>query len=117
MRGMSAQTGAPLSGLDHLRQSITDILSTPIGSRVLRRAYGSRLPELIDAPLNSQTQMEVYVATAEALSTWEPRLSLSRVTLAADQGADGVMALLIEGTYLPDGEPLSGLFQIGGTTR
>jgi phage baseplate assembly protein W len=117
MRGMSAQTGAPLSGLDHLRQSISDILSTPVGSRVLRRAYGSRLPDLIDAPLNPETEMEVYIATAEALQTWEPRLALSRVTMAAPDGANGGMTLVIEGTYLPDGEPLSGLFQIGGTPR
>ena len=31
MRGMSSDTGKALSGLDHLKQSIRDILTTPLG--------------------------------------------------------------------------------------
>jgi phage baseplate assembly protein W len=41
MQGMNRNTGRKLSGVDHLRQSIVDILTTPIGSRVMRRDYGS----------------------------------------------------------------------------
>ena len=48
MLGINAYTGESLSGLDHLRQSIADILSTPLNTRVMRRDYGSRIPELID---------------------------------------------------------------------
>lgn len=33
MMGMHAATGSSLTGLDHLRQSVADILTTPIGSR------------------------------------------------------------------------------------
>nr|VFK47168.1 MAG: hypothetical protein BECKTC1821D_GA0114238_104214 [Candidatus Kentron sp. TC] len=40
MAGMSAFTGKHFSDIAHLRQSITDILTTPIGSRVMRREYG-----------------------------------------------------------------------------
>lgn len=81
MRGMSAATGRALGGLDHLRQSIADILTTPIGSRVMRRDYGSLLPELIDQPANPSTVVRLYGATATALMRWEPRLLLSRVQL------------------------------------
>ena len=42
MNGINATTGAALSGMDHLRQSIRDILTTRVGTRVMRRAYGSR---------------------------------------------------------------------------
>ncbi len=52
MRGTDANTGKALSGLEHLRQSVRDILTTPIGTRVMRREYGSQLYALIDAPLN-----------------------------------------------------------------
>lgn len=48
MLGMNAHTGQPLAGLDHLRQIIADILSTPLNTRVMRRDYGSRILELID---------------------------------------------------------------------
>ncbi|MCP4103294.1 MAG: phage baseplate protein, partial [Lentisphaerae bacterium] len=80
MTGIDKTTGRYLSGLDHLKQSITDILTTPIGSRVMRREYGSRLPRLVDAPLNSSTLVDLYSATAEALQRWEPRFKLTEVT-------------------------------------
>lgn len=83
MIGMNATTGRAIEGLAHLRQSITDILTTPIGSRVMRRDYGSLLPELIDQPFNGATVVQVYGATAMALMQWEPRLQLTRVQLFA----------------------------------
>ena len=59
MRGMSATSGKELEGLDHLKQSIIDILTTPIGSRVMRRNYGSRLFELVDKPINRDFTLEM----------------------------------------------------------
>jgi len=79
MRGVDRNTGKALSGLDHLRQSIADVLTTPIGSRVMRRDYGSRLFELADAPINRSTLVALYAATADALGRWEPRLRVRRV--------------------------------------
>jgi len=81
MLGMNAHTGQPLAGLDHLRQSIADILSTPLNTRVMRRDYGSRIPELIDQPITPRLAVELYAATAEALRRWEPRFKLTRVRL------------------------------------
>jgi len=83
---MDARTGRAISGVDHLRQSIADILTTPIGSRVMRREYGSLIPELIDQPFNGATRMKLYGATATALMRWEPRIRLTRIELV--QGAD-----------------------------
>lgn len=101
MNGTSATDGKPLTGIAHLRQSIQDILTTPIGTRVQRRDYGSRLYELVDAPTNSETLMQIYAATAEALAAWEPRFRLTQVKIAsAEQGA---IELNLTGEYLPDG--------------
>lgn len=102
MNGTSATDGKPLDGIAHLRQSIRDILTTPIGSRVMRREYGSRLFQLVDAPLNAETIVDLYAATAEAIATWEPRFRLTNVTVAsADAGA---VELDLTGEYLPDGQ-------------
>ena len=60
MRGMHRDTGKTLSGEQHLKQSLQDLLTTPLGSRVMRPDYGSRLFELIDAPLNQTTLAELY---------------------------------------------------------
>ena len=61
MIGMSRETGTALDGNAHLAQSIGDILSTPLGARVMRRDYGSDLPDLIDRPLNGETLIDVLL--------------------------------------------------------
>lgn len=101
MNGMDAATGQPLSGIEHLRQSLRDILTTPIGTRVMRRDYGSRLYELVDAPLNRGTIAELYAATAEAIRKWEPRFRLTSVQIASAEA--GSVELDLTGVYLPDG--------------
>ncbi|WP_412057112.1 GPW/gp25 family protein [Bartonella sp. DGB2] len=50
---MDRESGKPLSGMDHLRQSLIDILMTAKGSRVMRRAYGSDVARLLDQPVNA----------------------------------------------------------------
>ncbi len=106
MTGIDHTSGRYLSGLDHLKQSINDILTTPIGTRVMRREYGSRLPRLVDAPLNSSTLVDLYSATAEALQRWEPRFKLSAVTTDT-VGSTGKVELLLTGEYLPDGKTIT----------
>lgn len=102
MNGIDANTGKRLAGLDHLRQSIRDILTTPIGSRVMRRDYGSRLYRLVDAPLNRATILDLYAATAEALATWEPRIEVQEVR-AAEADA-GKVTISLRGIYRPTGQ-------------
>ena len=79
--------GKPLSGEDHLRQSITDIITTPLGSRIMRREYGCLLFDLLDRPANRATRLLASVAIAMALGRWEPRIKVTAVTL------DGELAL------------------------
>ncbi|WP_369408772.1 GPW/gp25 family protein [Wolbachia endosymbiont of Pentalonia nigronervosa] len=67
--------------MEHLKQSIADILTTPIGSRIMRRDYGSRLFELVDRPVNRDFTLEIYAAVAEALQKWERRLKLEKVKI------------------------------------
>ncbi len=105
MIGTDAKTGRRLSGIDHLRQSVRDILTTPIGSRVMRRDYGSRLYELVDAPLNGDTLIDLYAATFEALQTWEPRIQVEQVR--AEVPGPGRVVLTVEGVYIPTGQPVT----------
>lgn len=105
MNGTHASTGKHLDGLDHLRQSIRDILTTPLGSRVMRRTYGSRLFQLTDAPANRATIMDIYAATAEALLLWEPRIEVIEVRISSL--GSGVIELDLTGNYLPDGNKIT----------
>ena len=79
MIGIGIQTGRKIEGTEHLAQSIHDILTTPKGTLVMQRAYGSDLPKLIDEPINGENLIDLYQATAEALDLWEPRIDLARI--------------------------------------
>lgn len=110
MIGMDAVTGKRLEGDAHLAQSIGDILTTPIGSRVLRRDYGSALFELVDQPMNALGRLRVFAAVADALRRWEPRLRITRIALAGEDGArlaGGAFGLLLEGERTDDPAPTS----------
>lgn len=103
--GINAATGKALSGTDHLKQSIRDILTTRIGSRVMRREYGSRLPDLVDEPFGEALTLELAAATGIALERWEPRFRLGRVQLQ-EASEDGRLVLALEGTVLLDGQQI-----------
>lgn len=85
MAGMARTSGAVLDGLEHIKQSVQDILTTPIGTRVGRRDYGSLLPDLIDQPMTPANILRVYAASAVAISRNEDRLALRRVSLTAGE--------------------------------
>ena len=101
MQGMNKHTGQRISGVEHLRQSIHDILGTPLNTRVMLPEYGSRVPGLIDRPLDDATLIDLYAATAEALMRWEPRFELRRVQ-AYQHASEGRVLMTVEGLYLPN---------------
>ncbi|WP_321336572.1 GPW/gp25 family protein [Breoghania sp.] len=103
--GVSSETGKHISGVDHLRQSIIDILQTRIGTRVMRRDYGSNIPNIVDAPINEDLRVDLYVAVAEALDKWEPRLTLTSIEF--ESVSEGKVTLVLTGEYLPDGEEIT----------
>ncbi len=102
MRGMDAKTGKALEGIEHLKQSIIDILTTPINSRIMRRDYGSKLFELVDKPVNRDLTLEIYAATAEALEKWEKRFKLEKVKVEGVK--EGKITISLEGVYLANGK-------------
>ncbi|EAW1261764.1 GPW/gp25 family protein [Salmonella enterica] len=79
---LDRHTGSTVSDMAHIRQSVNDILSTPVGSRVMRRTYGSLCASLIDIPTGPTLQMQLMAAIYGALSQWEPRITLQSMTLS-----------------------------------
>lgn len=105
--GMDRTNGKSLSGMDHLRQSIMDILSTPRGTRVMRREYGSNLFGLVDRPMNGALLVAIYGETAAALARWEPRLILKQTIADLTNYLNGQIILTVIGVYAPDGSEVS----------
>ncbi|MGG7447743.1 GPW/gp25 family protein [Kosakonia oryzendophytica] len=103
--GLNRTTGASLTDTAHIRQSISDILRTPIGSRVMRRDYGSQLFEMIDQPQTPALALQIQAACYMALLKWEPRISVSAVTV--ERQFDGKMIVNLTGQLASTGESLS----------
>ena len=105
MQGMNINTGRSIEDMEHLRQSITNILSTPIGSRIMRRDYGSRLFKRLDAPLTGELLAEIYADVVDALFSYEPRFEVTNVSVVSmDQGH---LILDVTGKYLITGEDIT----------
>lgn len=72
---MNKQNGtAIISEEEHIKQSVSDILLTQIGTRIQRRDYGSNIPKLIDRPINGALMLQIAACAVVALNRWEPRI-------------------------------------------
>ena len=76
-------------------QSVNDILLTPVGSRLMRRNYGSLCPDLIDSPQNDVTRLQLMSAAVIALAAWEPRIVLETITVT--YSASGAVTAALSG--------------------
>ncbi len=68
----------------NVEESIHVILRTSLGERVYRPDFGSRLSELVFAPLNTQTLLLLRLYVEEALEAWEPRIELDEILTDPD---------------------------------
>ncbi|HCE0841706.1 GPW/gp25 family protein [Acinetobacter baumannii] len=91
--------------IESIRQSITDILTTPIGSRLMRREYGSLLYELIDQPINDVLILKCYSAIYSALLRWEPRININQISIFSIEGAR--MQISLDADLVQQNQPVN----------
>lgn len=96
--GMNAGTGRTLTGSKHIGQSIGRILSTPLGSRVMRRNFGSVVPDLVDQPMTPATILRLYSAAVVAIREWEPRVKVGNVTRAVGNAGEFILDISLTRT-------------------
>lgn len=65
--------------LSDIEKSITRILETPLGSRVMEPTFGSELYLLIDRKLDDMWNLLFIKYVFEAISTWEKRVKIQSV--------------------------------------
>ena len=104
MKGMCRKTGKALDGVDHLKQSIRDVVFTSPETRVMRREYGCGLAALVDDALTPNRVVGVYSSIAAALDKYEPRLRVSRVYGEVING--GTFQINVEGYYKHNGKEI-----------
>lgn len=100
---MHRDTGKSMELKSHIVQSIQDILMTPLGSRVMRREYGSLLPRLVDKPSNDEMIMQLMAATVIAIAKWETRISLAAVDITPIS-MNGRLGIVIDAIVIATGE-------------
>lgn len=101
---MNINSGKEIAEIDHLKQSINNILTTPIGSRVMRRDYGSNLFNRIDQPINGELIAQIYLDIVESLFMFEPRFELDQVIVT--NITTGKITIDLEGNFLKEGQKI-----------
>ncbi len=104
------RTGAIVRDRADIRQSVEDILTTRIGSRLLARDYGSDVPSRVDAPMNDRNRLALFADIHDALQPrqgmygilGEPRFALRRIVVT-DASVAGRIVLLLLGVEYPNG--------------
>lgn len=95
--GIHRSTGQLLTEEAHIAQSIGDILSTPLGTRVMREDYGSLLPDLVDQPQSPALDLKLMAAAFLAIVVWEPRVRPTQMSLGTVR-PDGRRELIMQAT-------------------
>ena len=72
---------AVLEGVRKINQSISDILNTRKGERVLRPEYGSDISRLLFEPSDEVLYDLLAVKIYDALDEWEPRIVVLELTI------------------------------------
>lgn len=112
MTGIHRSTAQPLTGSAEILHSIGVILTTPLGTRVMRRPFGSHLFDLVDSPATPGGALTLIAAAADAIERWEKRVVF--VSGAVSAAADGRALLTTRVRLVADGSDLETTTVVGG---
>jgi len=103
---ISRRSGGRLADeLADIAQSVQTIVTTPVGSRLRRRPFGSHVFHLLDAPGTAAGALRIIAAAADPVERWEPRVTVLRGRLVP--GLDGAATLTLDLALRTDGRPLT----------
>jgi len=100
--GIDDRTGGLLTGWDHCVQSLRLILTTRVGTLIMRRDFGGGLVELQDRNPSPREMMAAYTRITTAIRLWEPGFRLQKLGIVR-AGADGIYRLDMVGVFYPRG--------------
>jgi phage baseplate assembly protein W len=80
---------------EDLDRSISIILLTAPGERVMRPQFGCRIWDLLFEPITANLLGLIAEAVRDALAQWEPRITVEQVTPLIDDKLDGLVRIRI----------------------
>lgn len=84
-----------VSDLDDIVQSLTILLDTSLGERVMQPKYGANLDKMVFEPINTATLAEIDDIVRTAIIYHEPRIRLIEVTMATHLQNEGMLPINI----------------------
>lgn len=105
MADFDRRTGAPIDNLASAFQGVEIVLSTRIGSRMMRREFGGGVVELLGRALTPTLFAVWQQLIGTAIDLWEPRFRVRKITPrgTVDELRRGTAGLSIEVDYRPRG--------------
>lgn len=92
------------AGEANIRESIAVILKTNLRERIALPKFGAGLGNFLFEPNNSGTHSRIAHAIETALQQWEPRISLTEVTVASDPSSNEAAIATIQYTLVATSE-------------
>lgn len=89
---------AMVSGHGDIAQSLTILLATRRGERVLREDFGCELGEFLFGEISQRLVGQVRDLVSDAILHHEPRIRLDEVRVSADRAGEGVLLVEIDYT-------------------
>ncbi len=86
------------SGEQNIKESLTVLLSTRVGERVMNPDYGCNLDELLFTPLDLTLKTYVSDLIRTAILYYEPRIDVTSIDIMDDSELEG--ELLVEINYI-----------------
>ncbi|MGA1841575.1 MAG: GPW/gp25 family protein [bacterium] len=81
---------------EDIREAILIILGTSKGERIMRPEFGCGIHEMVFLPLNETTRGLIRYHVEDALTRWEPRIELLKVSVDFDRREQGKVLVGIE---------------------
>lgn len=81
----------PAESIEKVKMSISQILGTRLGSRVIDRDWGSDLRDIVFEPIGEATATRLRLAVSEAIERLERRVQLISVNVSLERAREGVL--------------------------
>jgi phage baseplate assembly protein W len=94
-----------VAGPEKVEESIRIILDTEPGERIMRPTFGCGLRRYLMRPNSAATRAAMRADVERALTTFEPRISLTRVTVEPDADDPSLVLIQIAYVHVRDSRP------------
>ena len=85
-----------VSGEEDISESLSILLSTTIGERILRPTYGCDLKEFLFEPIDPALSAQIRDVVETAILYFEPRVELEGLDVSDDDALEGKLLISID---------------------